>query len=156
MKAKRIGQLFLVSTAPLITGLTASFFTQSSINTWYLTLNKPFFNPPNGVFAPVWICLYVIMGISGFAIWKLKSQTNHQAKQFFIIQLILNFCWSFFFFYMRSPATALVDIILLWLSIVLWIRASYSLRPWIALIQIPYLMWVSFAMALNAAIWHLN
>ncbi|EOR93309.1 benzodiazepine receptor TspO [Arcticibacter svalbardensis MN12-7] len=156
MKAKRFISLLLASTAPLFTGMAASFFTQSSIHTWYPTLNKPFFNPPNGVFAPVWIILYIIMGISGYAIWKLKSQTNHQAKQYFVIQLILNFCWSFFFFYMQSPATALVNIILLWLSIIIWIRVSYGLRPWIGLIQIPYFLWVTFAMALNAAIFHLN
>jgi tryptophan-rich sensory protein len=96
------------------------------------------------------------MGISGYAIWKLKSQTNHKAKQYFVIQLILNFCWSFFFFYMQNPTVALVDIVLLWLSIIVWIRVSYGLKPWIGLIQIPYLLWVTFATILNAAIVYLN
>ena len=88
-----------------LAGFIGSFFTVSSVSSWYLTLNKPFFNPPSWLFGPVWITLYLLMGISLYIIWN-KGITNNQSKiavLIFAIQLILNSLWSIIFFGLKTP-----------------------------------------------------
>lgn len=134
-------------------GIIGSFFTISSVSTWYLTLNKPSFNPPGWIFGSVWTILYLLMGISLYLIWNKKSKT---AIIFFVIQLFLNLSWSILFFGLKSPLLAFIEIILLWLAILLTIIITYKISKPAAYLLIPYILWVSFAIILNLFIVILN
>jgi len=142
---------------PLAVGSIAGMFTAQAIPEWYATLNQPSFNPPNWVFGPVWTTLYIVMGISFFLIWKLEAgKERNYAIGLFLVQLLLNFGWSFCFFYFKMIGLALIDILILWMAIVLMLNRFYKLKPLAAYINIPYLLWVSFATVLNAAYYWLN
>lgn len=142
---------------PVATGLIAGWFTAQSVDTWYATLQRPSFAPPNAVFGPVWTVLYVLMGISLYIIWRLPASPQKEKALFiFGLQLACNFLWSFLFFYLHNPAVALVDIVILWILIWVMLVRFYRLKPLAAWLNIPYMLWVSFATALNAAFWHLN
>lgn len=150
-------KLALCILAPLSVGAISGFATASSISTWYMGLNKPFFNPPNYLFGPVWTLLYVLMGISFYLILQAPSNTNKKsAIGIFIVQLFLNFCWSFLFFKYQQLGLALVEISVLWISILAMIVTFKKINSFSAYLQIPYLAWVSFATVLNASIWMLN
>ena len=139
-------------------GVVGSVFTASGVGTWYAAINKPAFTPPSSVFAPVWITLYVLMGISAFMVWRIGLQDPRVRIGLivFLIQLILNTAWSAAFFGARSPRAGLVVITSLWImilvNIVLFMRVS---RP-AGLLLVPYLAWVGFAGVLNMSIWLLN
>lgn len=138
-------------------GILGSFFTVSSIPTWYQTLNKPFFSPPNFVFGPVWTFLYIVMGISLYLALSGKGKGEREkAIRIFGVQLILNALWSIIFFGMRNPTLALVDIVALWIAIILTIKAFSKINKLAGIFLIPYLIWVSFAAILNFAIVILN
>jgi benzodiazapine receptor len=141
-----------------LVGILATPFTIGAIETWYTTLEKPFFTPPNWVFAPVWTLLYMLMGISFFHIWTQgwKKEKNRKAGMFFFVQLFLNFTWSFLFFGLRSPLLGLVNITLLWIMILLTMKKFFPLSKSAAFLLLPYLLWVSLAVALNIAIVILN
>jgi tryptophan-rich sensory protein len=157
MKIVDIGKLLISILLPLSIGAVAGMFTARAIPDWYATLNQPSFNPPNWVFGPVWTTLYIIMGISFFLIWKLEAgKERNQAIVIFLVQLLLNFGWSFCFFYFKMIGLALIEIVLLWSTIVLMLVRFYKLKPLAAYLNIPYLLWVSFATALNAAYFFLN
>ena len=142
---------------PLIIGSLSGLANVGSINTWYAHLNKPSFNPPGYLFGPVWTILYLLMGVSLYLVWKAPDgRMRDYALIIFVIQMVLNFAWSFIFFYFHQPGWALVDIIALWIFIVAMILIFYRISSTSALIQVPYLLWVSFATVLNAAIWLLN
>lgn len=142
---------------PLAIGGISGFATAAGITDWYVTLNKPSFNPPNYLFAPVWTTLYTLMGISLFIIWRSPEGRNrNNALVIFAIQIALNFCWSFLFFKFNLPGVALVEIVLLWTSILMMIILFRRISKLAAYLQVPYLLWVSFATVLNAAIWYLN
>ena len=152
-------KIAIVVAVCLAVGYGSGLATQSSITTWFPTLNKPFFNPPNWLFAPVWIILYLMMGVSAGLIWS-KMETVpilvKKALWVFTIQLILNALWSFLFFGMCNPFLALIEILLLWLMIVETIKVFKSIDSLASKLLIPYFLWVSFAMILNAGIWWLN
>ena len=157
MKAVNIGKLLISIILPLSIGAIAGLFTARAIPEWYATLNQPSFNPPNWIFGPVWTTLYLIMGISFFLIWKLESgKERNQAIVIFLVQLLLNFGWSFCFFYFKMIGLALIEILLLWSTIVLMLTRFYKLKPLAAYLNIPYLLWVTFATMLNAAYFYLN
>jgi benzodiazapine receptor len=157
MKASQIGKLITSLLLPLAIGGIAGMFTSEAIPGWYTTLNQPSFNPPNWVFGPVWTTLYIILGISLYLIWKLPaSKERNQAILLFMAQLLLNFCWSFFFFYFKMIGLALIDILALWIMIIVMLVRFYKLKPIAAYINIPYLLWVTFATALNIAYFFLN
>ena len=157
MKKSNILKLIVSLLLPLGIGAFAGIFTMDAIPGWYETLNQPSFNPPNRVFGPVWTTLYMLMGISLFLIWKQNiSKERNRAILVFSIQLLLNFCWSFLFFHYHQLGLALVEIVLLWLSIVLMILLFYRIKPLAAYFNIPYLLWVTFATILNAAYYFLN
>ncbi|MGZ3902653.1 MAG: TspO/MBR family protein [Bacteroidia bacterium] len=138
-------------------GFIAGIATANSINGWYLTLNKPFFNPPNYLFGPVWTLLYILMGISLYLIIKApKSIEKPKAYILFFIQLMLNFFWSFIFFLFQSPLYASIEIIVLWLFIISMIIQFTKISKVAAWINIPYLAWVSFATCLSVSIYLLN
>lgn len=150
---KLIVSLFL----PLCVGVVAGIFTSQAVPTWYATLNRPFFNPPNWVFGPVWTTLYILLGISFFLIWKEEAtKARDLAIKVFLIQMLLNFAWSFIFFYFNLIGAALIEIILLWISIALMIYLFYKIKRFAAYLNIPYFLWVSFATILNAGYYFLN
>jgi translocator protein len=135
-----------------------SAFTTPSITTWYAQLNKPFFNPPNWIFAPVWTILFFLMGVSLFIVWdkKLKNIKKDNAIKIFFLQLILNLFWSLAFFGLHMPVLALIIIYVLWISIFMMIKNFRKISKASGNLQIPYLVWVSFASILNLAIVVLN
>jgi tryptophan-rich sensory protein len=141
-------------------GIIGGLFNRASIDTWYVGLKKPGFNPPNWVFAPVWISLYLLMGIALYLVWKADIPARESEKlwamAFFWAQLVLNVLWSYFFFYLQSPLSGLIDITVLWVLILLTIVKFYPLSRTAALLLIPYILWVTFAALLNYALWHLN
>ena len=139
---------------PQLVGFAGSAATIPSITGWYSSLIKPSFNPPNWIFAPVWTSLFLLMGISSYLVFKQKITSP--AIVFYLLQLLLNFLWSYFFFGLHQPLLALVDIILLWLLILATIISFYRLFPAAGLLLIPYLFWVSFASILNLYIVKLN
>lgn len=141
-----------------LAGVVGSFFTVSSVATWYAGLVKPALNPPSWLFGPVWIALYALMGVAAFLVWKQgwEREEVKLALKVFTLQLVLNATWSVLFFGLLNPLLALIEIVLLWLAI-LWAIMCFSRvsRP-AAWLLAPYLLWVSFATYLNAAIWILN
>lgn len=157
MKISLFFKLLVSIALPLGVGAIAGLSTAASIPGWYATLNRPSFNPPNWLFGPVWTTLYIILGISLYLIWKQRaSKERNFAILVFLIQMALNFGWSFVFFYFNMIGLALIEIIVLWLSIILMISLFYKIKPAAALINIPYLIWVTFATILNAAYYILN
>ena len=157
MKKSQILKLIVSLALPLATGSIAGFFTAAGTSGWLHTLNSPSFRPPNWIFGPVWTVLYLVMGFSLFLIWKQKaSKQRNLAITIFFVQLALNFLWSFIFFYFHMIGTALIEIILLWISIVTMIVLFYKIKSMAAYINIPYLLWVTFATLLNASYYFLN
>jgi translocator protein len=157
MKTTTILTIVICIAIPLVIGGLSGFATTGAIDTWYAQLNKPSFNPPNYLFGPVWTILYILMGISLFLVWKSPSgNERNMALTIFVIQMVLNFAWTFLFFYFHRPGLALIEIIILWIAILLMIIAFYRIDKIASLLQIPYILWVSFASVLNGAIWFLN
>ena len=143
----------------LAVGYLSSTTTQSSINTWYPTLIKPSFNPPNWLFAPVWTLLFIMMGIAAGMIWnQLENQKElvKKALLFFIVQLLLNALWSYLFFGLNNVLLALIEIILLWLIIYETFLIFNKIDKKAGYLLIPYLIWVAFATVLNGSIFYLN
>ncbi len=141
-----------------LAGVIGSVFTISAIPAWYETLKKPSFNPPNWIFGPVWTLLYLLMGIALYLVWQSKS--NPELKSYaliaFGVQLLLNALWSIIFFGLKSPMGAFVEIGLLWASILVSIILFFKISQVAGFILLPYILWVSFAAILNAAIAILN
>jgi translocator protein len=132
-----------------------SAITIPSIMSWYTTLHKPFFNPPNYVFGPVWTLLYILMAIALALIWSSKKKKK-LALQLFFVQLGLNFLWSVVFFGLHFPFFAFTVIILLWGAIFMTCKLFKPISRLAAYLLIPYLLWVSFAAILNVSIVMLN
>ncbi len=143
----------------LLIGGLGGAATSGEIGTWYITIKKPDWNPPNWLFAPVWTTLYALIGVALYLVWNDKSVNPVQKKIAiiaFMIQLFLNFLWSFVFFKWHEIGLALLEIIVLWLAIVINIVLFYKIRKLAAWILLPYLAWVSFASFLTFTIWQLN
>ena len=141
-----------------LAGVIGSVFTASSLENWYILLEKPVFNPPSWVFFPVWTSLYTLMGISLYIVWEkgLQQRDVKTGMVIFGIQLILNSLWSFLFFGLKSPYYAFLEIILLWIAIFLTIIQFKKVSKTASYLLIPYILWVSFAAILNYYIWMLN
>jgi translocator protein len=154
----QILKLIIALAAPLLVGGIAGYFTSSEIKSWYLLLNKPSWNPPNTVFGPVWTCLYLLMGYAFYRVWihPGSSEIKYWAMGLFIVQLILNFFWSFIFFKEHNLGWAFVEIIVMWLAILCTIIAFSKVDRIAAWLLVPYISWVSFASILNYTIWQLN
>lgn len=138
-------------------GALGSLFTIQAVPTWYAGLVKPSWNPPAWVFGPAWTLLYIMMSVAAWMIWRREhSAARSRALHWFMLQLLLNAMWSPVFFGCHSPLAGLVIIVALWLAIVvtlvLFWRQSSPAAAWL----VPYLAWVSFATALNFAVWKLN
>ncbi|CAG0993384.1 Tryptophan-rich protein TspO [Methanosarcinales archaeon] len=151
-------KLIVSITICLFAGFLGSFFTIPAIPTWYATLTKPSFAPPNWLFFPVWTTLFVMMGISLYLVWRrgLEGQQVKNALVIFAVQLILNVLWSAAFFGLRSPLSGLIEISILWISIAFTIMIFMKISRTAGLLLIPYIIWVSFAAILNFMIWRLN
>jgi tryptophan-rich sensory protein len=156
MKRAEVIKLVICCGVPLGVGYGGSFFTNSL--DWYQTIQKPAFNPPDWVFAPVWTVLYLLMGGAAFLVWR-KGPANmavRVALACFILQLVFNALWMPIFFGAKQPLIAFGDIILLWLAIAATIICFYRISKLSAILLVPYILWVSFAAVLNAAIYMLN
>ncbi len=151
-------KLFISILIPLLVGGISGLFTSSAVEGWYAVANKPSFNPPNWIFAPVWTTLYVLMGIAFYMVWKSDafSGVKQTAIILFAVQLTLNFFWSFIFFKLQQPGWALVEITFMWLAILFTILSFGKISATAAWLLVPYICWVSFALVLNYAIWKLN
>jgi tryptophan-rich sensory protein len=157
MKNLQLFKLLASIVLPLGIGAFAGMFTAEAVPEWFESLNKPSFSPPNWLFGPVWTALYLLMGISLFLIWKQNpSKERNLAILVFALQLALNLAWSFLFFYFHLIDFALVEIIVLWITIITMLVLFYKIKPLAAYINIPYLLWVTFATILNAAYYNLN
>jgi len=151
-------RLIISLVLPQIAGLVGSFFTTSAIPTWYAMLQKPSFSPPNWIFGPTWIILYILMGISVYLIWQ-RIEENKKAKGvmwLFWIHLFFNAIWSITFFGLQNPGLAFVNIIIIWLLIIILMIKFWKINKWSTYLLIPYFIWVSFASVLNYFIWYLN
>lgn len=141
---------------PQAVGGLGALVTVSSVQSWYQKINKPSFTPPSWVFGPVWTTLYLLMGIALFLIWKSNHPMKKAALWLFGIQLFLNGIWSPAFFGFESPILGLIVIVPLWIMIVVCIKEFFPINKEASYLMVPYLLWVSFATALNAAIWYLH
>lgn len=141
-----------------LAGIIGGIFTAQSVQTWYVGLTKPFFSPPNWLFGPVWITLYLMMGIALYLVWQKSGSMEASRRMFasFFVQLFLNGLWSFVFFGLRSPFWGFIEITVLWASIVVTIALFWRASVPAALLLVPYALWVTFAAVLNLSLWRLN
>lgn len=171
MRLNKFLKLVIAIVVSQLAGLIGSVFTISSIPNWYAVLQKPSFSPPNWIFGPAWITLYLLMGVAAFLIWREYSKLTlseveglvlQRKKQIKIAlgifggQLVLNALWSIIFFGLHNPFWAFVEIIALWLAILITIFAFYKISRPAAYLLLPYILWVSFASVLNFSILILN
>ena len=158
MKIKTVVKILLAVLVCLGIGFIGSIATQTTVDTWFATLEKPSFNPPSWVFAPVWSLLYVLMGVAAGIVWSkgfhhlwVKTALYH-----FGFQLILNAGWSIAFFGYQSPLAGLIIIIALIILVLFTFKWFKIVSPAAAYLLIPYILWITFAAALNFEIWRLN
>jgi len=157
MKPVEILKLIVSLVLCQLAGILGSFFTVPAIPSWYQTLRKPPFTPPNWIFSPVWISLFVLMGIALYLVWRRPRHPHFKpALRLFFIQLGLNVLWSISFFGLRSPLLGLIDIVLLWIAILFTMLKFFRVSRLAGILLLPYLIWVSFAAMLNFSLWYLN
>ena len=124
---------------------------------WYRELKKPSWCPPDWLYGPVWLALYVSIAVSGWLVWRLAGFDGAAlALSVYVLQLLLNGLWSVAFFGVRRPDLALLEIVFFWLSIIITIALFHQIDETAAYVLIPYMIWVTFAVALNFRIWRLN
>ena len=142
----------------LLFGFMGAIATQTGIEVWYPYLNKPWFHPPRWIIGPVWIVMYLLMGIAAALVWNkgFYHKWVKTALYHFGFQLLLNGSWSLLFFGMQQPFFALLNIIALFILILLTIKWFKVVSTRAAYLLIPYAVWVLFAMLLNFEIWRLN
>jgi len=157
MNLEKFFKLLLSLILPIGLGSIAGIFTSKEIAGWFASLNKPSFNPPSYLFGPVWTALYILMGISMFLIWNTpKTELRQKALAIFGIQLFFNFWWSILFFSFHTLLLSVINILVLWFLIIYMISLFKNIKPVAAYLQIPYLLWVTFATVLNISIFYLN
>jgi tryptophan-rich sensory protein len=139
-------------------GFLGQLATQASIEDWFSSLNKPWFNPPDWIFGPVWTVLYILMGISAGIVWNkgFYHKWVKVALYHFAFQLLLNGFWSLLFFGLKEPFLALLDIIVLFVVLLFTIKWFKVVNETAGYLLIPYAVWVLFAAVLNFEIWRLN
>ncbi|MBI2463374.1 tryptophan-rich sensory protein [Candidatus Peregrinibacteria bacterium] len=137
-------------------GIVGSLFTAPAIPGWYAKLDKPVFNPPNWIFGPVWIILYLLIGIALYLILVDKNKNKKIALWLFGIQLVLNSVWSIIFFGLQNPFYALIELVILWIAVLLTIWQFWKINAKAGALLLPYIAWGTFAMVLNYSIWQLN
>jgi len=142
----------------LITGFIGTFFTAEPVTTWYTKLNKPYWTPPDWAFGPIWTIIYILIGIAAYLIWKngLERKDVKIALLVFALQLILNLLWSVLFFGFKSIYGGLIEIIILWITILINLILFYRISKFAGILFLPYLVWVTIASYLNYFIYILN
>lgn len=151
-----LGLLAFIILCLMVSGI-GGYVTATSVDTWYQTLHKPTFNPPDWVFAPVWTTLYILMGISAWRVWRIGPfAANHRALIVFGAQLGLNLLWSILFFGLQRIDLALIEIGVLLLAITSNMIMFWRIDVLAGALFLPYALWVAYASALNAALWLLN
>ena len=133
------------------------FVTAPNIPNWYADLAKPTWNPPDWIFGPVWSCLYLMMAVSVWLVWRQGGFALAKLPlALFAVQLGLNSLWSILFFGLHSPGLAFLEIVLLWGAILATLIVFWKRSKWAGGLLVPYLAWVSFATVLNVTIWQMN
>ncbi|MGB9301314.1 MAG: TspO/MBR family protein [Anaerolineae bacterium] len=157
-RLREVLRLVVSIVACQLAGGIGAIFTTPAIPTWYASLNKPSFNPPNTVFFPVWTTLYTLMGIAAFMVWRkgLHERRVRVALGIFVIQLVLNTAWTIIFFGLYSLFGAVIAIVFLWIAILINIVTFWRISKVAGALLIPYILWVSFAGILNISVWMLN
>jgi translocator protein len=131
--------------------------TTPKIGTWYATLTKPSWNPPNWIFGPVWTTLYIFMAVAAWLVWRQDGIADAKLPlALFAVQLLLNVLWSYIFFGLEKPGLAFGEVILLWVAIAATLVLFWQRSMIAGILFVPYLAWVSFASVLNFTIWRLN
>ncbi len=156
MNKRNVGLLLLSLTLCYSTAFIGSLATLADIPTWYTTINKPFFNPPNWLFAPVWTLLYTLMAISLFYVFKSENPAKANAILLFGTQLIFNALWSLFFFKYHWLAVAAVESFLLMILIIMYLKTAAKIEKIHYYLIVPYIFWVAFATILTISIAWLN
>ena len=134
-----------------------ALFTSPSVRQWYPMLQKPSWTPPSWIFGPVWTVLYLMMAAAAWLVWSRRGSADIRgALVLFFIQLVLNAAWSPLFFGLRNPLAGLLDIVPLWAFIAATLMAFWKIFPAAGALLVPYWLWVSFATALNFALWRMN
>ena len=155
--ARRLAALAGFVAGCLAVGWLGGLVTETSIDTWYPTLEKPSWTPPNLAFPAVWTILYVLMGVAAWLVWRDGAPGRRlRPLGLFVLQLLLNAVWTSFFFGLRSPGLALLDIALLLAAILATILAFRRVNRIAAWLLLPYLCWTGYAAALTFAIWRMN
>ena len=149
--------LFLFILLCLLVSAFGGAITSNSVDTWYQEIKKPSFNPPDWVFAPIWIALYILMGIAAWRVWrKSRRKLITPSLVVFYAQLVLNLIWSYLFFGMQRIDLALFEIVILLIVIIANTVLFWRLDRQAGICFLPYVAWVTYAMILNASIWILN
>jgi tryptophan-rich sensory protein len=158
MKIKTIGRIIFFVACAQAAGVIGSFVTMPAIGGWYDGLKKPFFVPPAALFGPVWFALYTMMGVSAALVAGKKSEHPDvkNAMVLFFTQLILNVFWSIFFFGMKSPFLAFLEILVLLASVAVTMVLFFRIQKTAGWLLVPYVVWVAFAGVLNFSIYRLN
>ena len=157
MKLAPLFSLILFLALSVVAVSLGGYLTSISVNDWYPTLTKPSWNPPNWVFGPVWTTLYVMMAVAAWRVWLKQPHPGVPSGILaYLIQLALNTSWSGMFFALQNPMLGFVNIFLLWVAILWTIERFWWTSRVAAILMIPYVLWVTYAMALNFTIWRLN
>jgi translocator protein len=155
-RSRQIPALIGFIGAAFIAGAIGSWATFPNVRDWFPLLQKPSWNPPGWLFGPVWTTLYVLMGLAIWRAWRAGGPAASRLVRLYFVQLFFNALWSVLFFGLKQPAWALADILVLWVLLV-WLQAGLWRSDRAAgALWVPYVLWVSFATALNAAIVRLN
>jgi translocator protein len=134
-----------------------SLFTDPEIGGWYARIAKPSWTPPNSVFGPVWSALYLMMAVAAWLVWREEGLAGAKwPLALFAVQLVFNALWSILFFGQHRIGLAFADIILLWCAILLTLLFFWRVSALAGALMLPYLLWVTYASALNYTIWKLN
>ena len=151
-----VGLIIAIATCFAAAGI-GGLVTTPQIPGWYANLAKPAWNPPNWIFGPVWSCLYLMMAVAAWLVWRQAGFAGAKLPlALFAIQLALNSLWSVLFFGLQNPGAAVIEIILLWAAILATLISFWKRSRWAGGLLVPYLAWVTFATVLNVAIWRMN
>ena len=141
----------------VLAGGASASLSGFSDRSWYDSLRRPSWTPPSAIFGPVWTLLYIMMGSALWLVWQSKGWSGAPLTiSLFAVQLVLNMAWSPIFFGLHCPGWAMIDLAALWVAVLATMLTFWSIRPLAGLLLTPYLLWCSFAAALNFAIWRLN
>lgn len=157
MVSKRMSDLMGLAFWIVLTFSVAAFASQFEPGVWYTKIAKPIWTPPGWLFGPVWGILYLAMSVSAWLIWRHRSTVKlSMPLALYLVQLLLNGLWSWLFFGRQLIGTALIDLMILTLLIAITTAMFMRIQKAAGIMMLPYLLWISFATALNFQIWRMN